>query len=113
MLKQALDRDYQFIIEDILDGRGILTDKMVELIWIEKQFKLLASLIAPNHNSNSVRPKYIDLKVKNKKEVLREILNIGVNLNSNYESKIRLKSQEDPEITTIEIIRIGLELKVK
>jgi len=35
VLKQSLDRDYTFIIEDYFDGRAPVTSKMVELLLID------------------------------------------------------------------------------
>jgi len=45
-LKLALENDYTFMIEEILDGLMPITSKMIELMLQEKQIKLLTSLIA-------------------------------------------------------------------
>ena len=35
VLKQALERDFTFIVEDLFDGRSPVTTKMIELLLIE------------------------------------------------------------------------------
>jgi len=45
-LKLALENDYTFMIEEILDGSVPVTSKIIELLLKEKQIKLLTSLIS-------------------------------------------------------------------
>lgn len=52
------------------------------------------------------------MKEKNKKQVIRDILGIGVNLNISPEDKLKLDSDEN-EIHTMDILHIALENNVK
>jgi hypothetical protein len=60
-LKQGLERDYTFVVEDLMDGRAPVTNKMIELMLIENQFKLLTSLIAVNPRSGATRPQLLNV----------------------------------------------------
>lgn len=71
MLKQALERDYQFIIEDIMDGRSFVTNTMVEILWLDGQIRTLANLIAVPKRSKATRPRFLHLDRKKKSTEIR------------------------------------------
>jgi hypothetical protein len=64
VLTQALERDYIFILEDLLDGRAPVTSEMVAHMLLEGHLKLLVKLIAVPLHGSAVRPQYLNLKVK-------------------------------------------------
>ena len=61
VLRQAIKDEFSFILEDLLDGRAPVTDKMVNCLLTSKQYKSLIELISiPRSRANStVRPKWL------------------------------------------------------
>ena len=111
VLKSAVDRDYQFIIEDVLDGRAPVTNTMIKTLLDENQKKTLVNLIAISKDSNSTRPKYINLDKKNYRNNLKKALGMGANMSILEEDN---KDDEGiPEIHTIDIINIALKMNMR
>ena len=46
VMKHAIRADYGFIVEDLLDGRTLVTDKMIQALLELRQYKLLVQLIS-------------------------------------------------------------------
>ena len=44
-LEVAVRNDYSFMVEEILDGRAIVSSKMVEILLKEKKLRVLISMI--------------------------------------------------------------------
>ena len=65
-MKTAFAQDYNFIIEELLDGFTPVTSKMIQMMLKEKQFKILSNMISiPTDLLNKVkRPIYINLDAK-------------------------------------------------
>jgi UV DNA damage repair endonuclease len=85
---------------------------MVEQLWHDRQVKLLSSLIAPQKESVNTRPKYFNMKVKKKSQIIRDILGIGINLNISTKNKLKLEN-DDSELNTMDILQIALDLNIK
>jgi hypothetical protein len=80
VLKQALERDYTFIVEDLMDGRMPVTPKMIELLLIENQKKLLASLIAETLSSSASRPRFADVEVNKYRNAVKHVIGSHLHL---------------------------------
>lgn len=52
-------RGYAFVLEDLLDGRAPVTNKMVELLILEGQDHILADMICIPIGSKACRPEFI------------------------------------------------------
>jgi hypothetical protein len=74
-MKQALERDYAFITEDLTDGRAPITNKMIELMLVENQKKLLVNLIAANEDK--IRPRFLSLEQKKYQGNIKKIMGGG------------------------------------
>jgi len=107
VLKQALERDYTFIVEDLMDGRMPVTPKMIELLLIENQKKLLASLIAETLSSYASRPRFLDVEVNKYRNAVKNV--IGSHL-LDEEDEDGLKGMKP--LTAIDIVRIALDMKL-
>ena len=87
MLKSALDRELGFVIEDLLDGRAPVTNKMVELLVLEEQYRLLVNMICLPIGSKACRPHFINEEKQDYSNKIKQIFGTG----NNDASKVRFK----------------------
>ena len=74
VLRQAIKDDLAFIVEDLLDGRAPITDRMVNYLLSMKQYKTLIELISIPKSRSMVatRPKWLVTETRRALKAFRD-----------------------------------------
>ena len=58
VLREAIERDFDFIVEEMLDGRIPVTNKMIEVLLENEKNRILINMISIRKETTNQRPRY-------------------------------------------------------
>jgi len=112
VLKKALERDFEFMIDELLDGQIPVSNKMIELLLAGERERSLINLLTQTKESKNTRPKYHNMSEKSKYQGIAAIIKKQVTFNLD-----KPRDLEDlygmKELHFLNIIGIAMEIDIK
>ena len=112
VLKKALERDFDFMVAEVLNGQVPVTNKMIELLLMEKKERMLINLLIQSKESKQTRPKYHNVSEKRQHMGISAIIKKSVTFNLD-----KPRDLEDlygmKELHFMNIIGIAMEMDAK
>lgn len=112
VLKKALERDFDFMVAEVLNGQVPVTNKMIELLLMEGKDKALINLLVQSKESKQTRPKYHNVSEKRQHMGISAIIKKSVTFNLD-----KPRDLEDlygmKELHFMNIIGIAMEIDAK
>lgn len=116
VLREAIERDFDFIVEEMLDGRIPVTEQMIEILLQNDKNRMLIELISIRKDSTNSRPKYFTLGKRSSKTGIQALL--GTNKAIKVGDFFNDEKKDDellglPELSFDTIIHIALKIDTK
>lgn len=112
VLKKALEREFEFMVDELLDGQIPVSNKMIELLLAGERDRSLINLLTQTKESKNTRPKYHNMSEKSKYQGVAALIKKQVTFNLD-----KPRDLEDlygmKELHFLNIIGIAMEIDIK